>query len=49
MATAKPAPRATFQEKVEHRDSVLDEDARQTMLQVCASRAMPGENLVLDL
>jgi ferredoxin-NADP reductase len=35
--------------RVEHRDSVLDEDARKTMLQVCVSRALPGENLVLDL
>jgi len=35
--------------KVEHRDSVLDEEDRKTMLQVCVSRAMPGENLVLDL
>ena len=35
--------------KVEHRDSVLDADDRKTMLQVCVSRAMPGESLVLDL
>lgn len=35
--------------KVDHRDSVLDEEDRKTLLQVCVSRAMPGENLVLDL
>jgi vanillate O-demethylase ferredoxin subunit len=35
--------------KVEHRDSVLDEDDRKTFLQVCVSRALPGERLVLDL
>jgi len=35
--------------KVEHRDAVLDEGDRQTFMQVCVSRAMPGERLVLDL
>ncbi len=35
--------------KVDHRDEVLDDDERQTFLQVCVSRAMPGETLVLDL
>ena len=35
--------------KVDHRDSVLDENDRKTILQVCVSRAMPGEKLVLDL
>ena len=35
--------------KVEHRDSVLDEDDRKTLMQVCVSRALPGERLVLDL
>jgi ferredoxin-NADP reductase len=35
--------------KVEHRDSVLDDDDRKTFLQVCVSRALPGERLVLDL
>ena len=34
---------------VDHRDEVLDDDERQTFLQVCVSRAMPGETLVLDL
>jgi ferredoxin-NADP reductase len=35
--------------KVDHRDDVLDDDERETVLQVCVSRAMPGETLVLDL
>ena len=35
--------------KVDHRDEVLDDDERQMFLQVCVSRAMPGETLVLDL
>ena len=35
--------------KVDHRDDVLDDDERQTFLQVCVSRALPGEPLVLDL
>jgi ferredoxin-NADP reductase len=35
--------------KVEHRDSVLDEDDRKMFLQVCVSRGVPGELLVLDL
>jgi vanillate O-demethylase ferredoxin subunit len=35
--------------KVDHRDEVLDEDERNDFLQVCVSRAMPGETLVLDL
>ena len=35
--------------KVDHRDDVLDDDERETALQVCVSRAMPGETLVLDL
>lgn len=35
--------------KVDHRDEVLDDDERQEFLQVCVSRAMPGELLVLDL
>lgn len=35
--------------KVDHRDDVLDDDERQTFLQVCVSRALPGETLVLDL
>jgi vanillate O-demethylase ferredoxin subunit len=35
--------------KVDHRDDVLDDDERATVLQVCVSRAMPGETLVLDL
>lgn len=35
--------------KVEHRDDVLDDEERETVLQVCVSRALPGETLVLDL
>ncbi len=35
--------------KVDHRDDVLDDDEKDTVLQVCVSRAMPGETLVLDL
>jgi ferredoxin-NADP reductase len=35
--------------KVDHRDDVLDDEERQSFLQVCVSRAMPGETLVLDL
>ena len=35
--------------KVDHRDDVLDDDERESFLQVCVSRAIPGEILVLDL
>lgn len=35
--------------KVDHRDEVLDDEERETVLQVCVSRALPGETLVLDL
>ncbi len=35
--------------KVDHRDDCLDDDDREEALQVCVSRAMPGETLVLDL
>jgi ferredoxin-NADP reductase len=35
--------------KVDHRDEVLDDDEKDSFLQVCVSRAMPGETLVLDL
>ena len=35
--------------KVDHRDDILDDDEKQDFLQVCVSRAMPGETLVLDL
>jgi len=34
---------------VEHRDGVLDEEGRKSMIQVCVSRALPGDMLVLDL
>lgn len=34
---------------VDHRDGVLDEDERTHLIQVCVSRARPGEPLVLDL
>ncbi len=35
--------------RVEHRDDVLDDDEKDSVLQVCVSRAMAGETLVLDL
>ncbi len=35
--------------KVDHRDDVLDDDERDEFLQVCVSRATPGETLTLDL
>ncbi len=35
--------------KVEHRDGILDEDGRKDLMQVCVSRALPGDTLVLDL
>jgi ferredoxin len=35
--------------KVDHRDEFLDDDDRENFLQVCVSRAMPGEKLVLDI
>lgn len=35
--------------KVDHRDEVLDDEERAEFLQVCVSRALPGETLVLDL
>ena len=35
--------------KVDHRDEFLDESDRENYMQVCISRAMPGEKLVLDL
>jgi ferredoxin-NADP reductase len=34
---------------VDHRDGVLDEEERRSVLQVCVSRAIPGDTLVLDL
>ena len=34
---------------VDHRDEVLDDTDRETKLQVCISRALPGEKIVLDL
>jgi ferredoxin-NADP reductase len=34
---------------VEHRDGVLDEEGRKSLIQVCVSRALPGDTLVLDL
>lgn len=34
---------------VDHRDECLDEDEHDEALQVCVSRAKPGETLVLDL
>ncbi len=35
--------------KADHRDDVLSDEEREESLQVCVSRAMPGETLVLDL
>ncbi|HSM19180.1 MAG TPA: PDR/VanB family oxidoreductase [Hyphomicrobiales bacterium] len=37
--------------KADHRDEVLDDNERasNTLIQVCISRAMPGEKLILDL
>ena len=35
--------------EVDHRDDVLDDDEKGEVLQVCVSRAMPGQTLVLDL
>ena len=35
--------------KIDHRDDCLDDDDRDDAMQVCVSRAMPGETLVLDL
>lgn len=35
--------------KVDHRDEVLTDEQREREMQVCISRAMPGEVLVLDL
>jgi hypothetical protein len=34
---------------VEHRDGVLGEEERKSLIQVCVSRALPGDTLVLDL
>jgi len=35
--------------KVDHRDEFLDDGDRENFIQVCVSRAMPGEKLVLDI
>jgi ferredoxin len=35
--------------KADHRDEVLTDEQREREIQVCVSRAMPGETLVLDL
>ncbi len=35
--------------KVDHRDEFLDEGDRENFIQVCVSRAKPGEKLVLDI
>ena len=34
---------------VEHRDEVLDDTERESKMQVCVSRALPGEKIILDL
>jgi ferredoxin len=34
---------------VDHRDDCLDDEDRESAMQVCVSRAKPGETLVLDL
>ncbi len=35
--------------KADHRDEVLTDEERERVIQVCVSRAMPGETLVLDI
>ena len=35
--------------KADHRDEVLTDAQREREIQVCVSRAMPGETLILDL
>ena len=35
--------------KADHRDEFLSEDEHDSKIQVCISRAMPGEKLVLDI
>ena len=35
--------------KVDHRDECLDDDEHDEAIQVCVSRAKPGQTLVLDL
>ena len=35
--------------KADHRDEVLTDAQREREIQVCVSRAMPGEMLILDL
>ncbi len=35
--------------RVDHRDEVLTDEERERNIQVCVSRALPGETLVLDL
>ena len=34
---------------VDHRDEVLDDLERESKLQVCVSRALPGGKIILDL
>ena len=34
---------------VDHRDDVLTDEERETEMQICVSRALPGQTLVLDL
>jgi ferredoxin len=35
--------------RADHRDEVLTDEQRERNIQVCVSRALPGETLVLDL
>ena len=35
--------------RADHRDEVLTDEERERNIQVCVSRALPGETLVLDL
>ena len=35
--------------KADHRDEVLSDAEREREIQVCVSRALPGETLVLEL
>ena len=37
------------QNEADHRDDYLTDEDRESLIQVCVSRAMPGETLELDL
>ena len=48
-ASAAPAGSASLEGSADHRDEVLTDEERERNIQVCVSRALPGETLVLDL